>query len=145
MFAKNEIKNKLDNCSKNFDVQKIVKLPEDMVNTIFDFLPPMALVFTNTKNYQENHYVIKESLDIYKYDVYVKYMIRSDNYMAFNEILNENYDKWLNIKNFIYKNKTYDDYTCFIKDYCIINDSQKCYDILCMYKENRKTIELKST
>lgn len=145
MDSKIEIKNKLNIFSKNFDITKISNLPEDMVNTITEFLPPMAIVFTNTKNYQENHYAIKESLDIYKYDVYVKYMIRSDNYMAFNEILNENYDKWINITNFVNKNKTYDDYICFIKDYCIINDSQKCYDILCMYKENRKTIELKST
>ena len=108
MSIKNEVNNKANNLRVNFDITKISKLPQDMVNTIIEFLPPMATVFTNTKNYQENHCAIKESLDIYKYDEYIKYMIRSDNYMAFNEILNENYDKWINITDFIHKNKTYE-------------------------------------
>lgn len=127
----------LNKYSKIFDVSQISKLPTDMINTISDFLPPLALVFTNKQNYKLYHYAIKDSFDIYKYDSYIKYMIRSDNFVAFNEIVNEKYEKWRNISNFVFKHKTYPSYIEYILDYCFFHDSYRCYDIL-FNKDNKE-------
>jgi hypothetical protein len=132
-----KINNNLNKFSKNFDVTQISKLPNDMINEIRDFLPPLAIVFTNKKNYELHHHAIKKSLDIYLYDSYIKYMIRSDNYIAFNQIVNENYEKWSNISNFVFKHKTYPSYIEYILDYCFFHDSYRCYDIL-FNKDNQK-------
>ena len=53
-------------------------------------------------------------------------MLRRDYDFVFERILIENYEKWLKIKHYIYKNVIYNNYIYFIKDYCIENESNKC-------------------
>ena len=51
--------------------------------------------------------------------------------------MRENYKKWFEIKNYIYKNMIFKNYIYFIINYCIDNESTKCN---CLIKEFLKEL-----
>jgi hypothetical protein len=104
------------------------KLPECIVNMIYDYIPRKYLVFTNKNNYKKYHYILKSSITYY--DNYIKKMVRKDCNFIFETIINENYNIWKNIKQYQYKNNTYKNYIYFIIDYCIENESTKCKELI---------------
>lgn len=134
-----EINNKY--ISEKFNLQKINELPEDIVREITEFIPQYYFVYTNKTNFTNYHYLIKELL-LKKniFETYVRYIVRRDNDFIFKYILHENYNKWVLIKKYIDEYVVYPDYICFLINYCIINNSNKCRIILTNYIETRKQI-----
>jgi hypothetical protein len=110
---------------RNIDfIQKIYKLPEDIITVIKEFVPKKYFVFTNMENYHLYHSFIRK--DVCKYENYIRDMIRHDNHFVFDKIMNENYKKWFELKNYRYKNMIFKCYAYFVIHYCIENDSNKC-------------------
>ena len=102
----------------------INKLPTDIVNIILQYIPKKVFTFTNKTNYTLYHSLIKSSVK--NYEMYIRDTIKRDNYFVFEMIVRENYIKWIEFKNYIYKNEIFKNYCYFIIDYCIENDSTKC-------------------
>jgi len=103
---------------------KINILPEDMVNIIKEYLPKIYFIFTNRENYTLYHPIIK--LRITKYENYIRDIIIRDNDFVFDKIVKENYKKWIENKNYIYKHLVFKNYIYFINHFCIEMKSHKC-------------------
>ena len=58
--------------------------------------------------------------------------------MVFEQICRENFDNWINNKQYRYKYMIFNNYIYFIMCFCIENDSNKCRDILLNIFEERK-------
>jgi len=113
----------------------IQKLSHDLVVIIKDYVPKKILAFTNRENYSLYHIFIKHC--IINYENYIRDTIRRDNFFVFERILIENYKKWCNINQYIYKNMIFKNYLYFIIHYCIEHDSSNCrYSIIQFLKQN---------
>ena len=84
-------------------IKKINSLPEVIVDLIKEYIPKKTLVFTNRENYNLYHSYIFKSIK--NYDNYIRDMIRRDNDFVFDKIVRENYNKWINIKQYRYKKR----------------------------------------
>ena len=105
-------------------IEKINKLPLEIVDIIKEYVPHIILVFTNRENYHKFHSVIKPYIK--HYENYIRDMIRRDNDIVFSMILRENYQKWFEIKHYRYKNMIFKNYLYFTIQFCIENDSNHC-------------------
>jgi len=114
----------------------INKLPHELVNIIKEYIQPITFVFTNKIDYLKYHYLINIKLiPKTSKENYIRDIVRRDYYFVFERILHENYKKWFSIKNYIYKNIIYSNYIYFLKDFCFINESHKCRNILNKFLE----------
>jgi hypothetical protein len=57
-------------------------------------------------------------------------MIRQDNAFVFEQLLTENYVKWLNMRDYYHKDCIYINYLIFLESYIIDNESLKCKKII---------------
>lgn len=104
------------------------KLPFELIQYIKDFIPKKELVFTNRENYNLYHPLIKPYIE--DYESYIRAIIRQDNGFVFKKIIEENYKKWYEIKNYMYKNMIFKNYLYFAINFCIENDSNNCRKII---------------
>jgi len=114
--------------------QIINSLPCELIDLIFDYLSIRVKIFLTKEFYYQYHLHFYESILIRNKECFIRFILRSDNYFVFKQLLSENYEKWINnIKNYKYKNFSYKNYIYFLKDFCIFNDSFQCSNILCEF------------
>jgi hypothetical protein len=104
------------------------RLPEELVKYIKEYIPKKELVFTNRENYNLYHHLIKPYIK--DYESFIRSMIRQDNEFVFKKIVEENYKKWYEIREYKYKNMIFNNYLYFVINFCIENDSNNCIKIL---------------
>jgi len=104
------------------------KLPEELIILIKDYIPVTKIISVNKTNYSLYHYLLKKHIP--KYENYIRDVIRRDCDFVFNNLLIENYNKWFEIKNYIYKNMIFKNYIYFVIHYCIENESSKCRSVI---------------
>lgn len=109
-------------------MDKINELPEEIVNLVKEYIPIDILVFTNKTNYVLYHSFIKRN--IFRYEDYIRDTIRRDNLFVFEFILNENYNTWIKLKNYQYRNMIFNNYLSFVTNYCIEHNSDKCKNFI---------------
>jgi hypothetical protein len=127
------------------------KLPNEVISYIREFMPHEKLIFTNKKNYEQYHYLLKEKHLIKNYYFsYVREMVRYDRSFVFKKILEENKNAWLIHKNYYYKNMVFVNYIYFILYYCNENSSTQCRELIVdllkkrnLYKNIHKKIVFK--
>ncbi len=103
-------------------------LPVEIVRYIKEFIPKKELVFTNRENYNLYHPLIKPYIS--DYESYIRAIIRQDNDYVFKKIVEENYNKWYEIKQYRYKNMIFNNYLYFAINFCIENDSNNCRKVI---------------
>jgi len=138
----NENKNKRLGNKHPFDFKNVLKLPEDIINVIKEYVPIKYFICTNKKNYYLHHSIIKQNIVGNQFESYVRDIIRRDNDMAFSEIIKENIQLWNKVRSYEYKHHTYDNYLYFLLDYCIENDSNKCRIIIKEYIKPNVVVKL---
>ena len=104
----------------------INKLPTDLVNEIKKYISNKQLIFINKTNYINNHYLIRNLIPKMYFERYIRSIVYLDFDFVFAQIIQENYSKWFDIKQYLYKNTIYKNYIYFIKGFCIENHSEKC-------------------
>jgi hypothetical protein len=113
------------------DLNKLYdKIPDEILSIVESYIRPSSLIFLNNNYYNKYHYLIKYLIPKNQFENYIRNIIRRDYDFVFQQILNDNFIKWLNIKQYIYKNITYKNYLYFLSDYCIHNNSVKCRNAL---------------
>jgi hypothetical protein len=105
-------------------LNKIINLPNELVEKIKDYIPRKYIVFVNKENYLLYHDFVKTTIK--NYENYIRDMVRRDNEFVFNMIIRENFKRWNEIKQYRYKNMIFKNYFYFIINYCIENDSANC-------------------
>jgi subtilase family serine protease len=113
----------------------INKLPIDLVNEIKKYIPNKNLFFVNREKYIANHYLIRDLIPKKNFERYIRNIVYLDFDFVFIQIVQENYLKWFEIKQYLYKNIIYKNYIYFIKDFCIENNSEKCRIMLNFFLE----------
>jgi hypothetical protein len=117
----------LNQLETNF-FNKILDLPYEIINIIKEFIPKINLIFTSKENYISYHSLIKKNIK--NYENYIRDMVRRDNDFVFTFILKENYNIWVNIKQYKYKNMIFKNYFYFLINYCIENDCNNCRNVI---------------
>ena len=113
------------------EMNKVMLLPDDIIRYIKEFIRTKDLVFVNRTYYNLYHILIKTSIK--NYENYIRDTIRRDNDFVFEKVVNENYKKWFEIKNYNYKNLIYTNYCYFVINYCIENESTKCRNFITLF------------
>lgn len=113
----------------------VQNLPDELIDMIKEFIPNHIFIFTNKINYNLYHFCIKKT--IIRYEDYIRDTVMRDNIFVFEYIVNENYAKWINNKNYNYKNIIFNNYLFFIIHYCIENDSQKCANFIASFAKQQ--------
>jgi hypothetical protein len=109
-------------------LNKIYNLPDEIIVIIKEYLPKKYLIFTSKENYISYHFLTKKMIK--NYDNYIRDIIRRDNNFVFNFIIEENYQKWYEIKQYKYKNMIFKNYLYFLINYCIENDCNNCRNVI---------------
>lgn len=111
-------------------LNKINKLPNELEDIIYSYIPMTTTMLLSKKNYLESHKSFRQTIDKQDIENYIRTMIRQDNDFVFEQLLIENYDKWLHMKNYYYKDCDYSNYLIFLRSYAIDNESTKCLNLL---------------
>ena len=100
------------------------RLPPELIRYIKEYIPKKTFVFTNRENYNLYHSLLKPSIK--DYESYIRSMIRQDNEFVFKKIVEENFSKWYEIRQYKYKNMIFKNYLYFVMNFCIENESNNC-------------------
>jgi len=116
--------------------ENILKLPEDIVPIINDFIPTKITMFLNKKMYLKSRSLIRKIVPKNQYENYIRAMIRRDNDFVFALLMQENFERWLFFKNYVYKATMFSNYIYFLLEYSIENESDKCKQLVNRYIVN---------
>lgn len=105
-------------------------LPQDILNYIFEFVQNMDKIFVNKTLYKKYHYLIKNKVNKFRYEKYIRFTIRQNMTFPFEHVINENYRRWIHMKRYRYKDMEFSNYVEFLKFYCNENNSNRCLEIL---------------
>jgi hypothetical protein len=112
-------------------LQKVSRLPNELIDMIYSYVPFKVKTFLNKYSYIHYHHLLRPMILKGNMENYIRDMLRRDCDFVFHHLLNENFAKWIfEIKNYKYKNNIYTNYLYFIKDFCLIQESTKCRNIL---------------
>lgn len=111
--------------------ERIIKLPQELCDVIYSFIPTRITLFLNKQMYIKNHKIVRRYVD--QYENYIRAMIRRDNDFVFSLLIQENFQRWLFFKKYVYKTTQFSNYVYFLLEYCIENDSDKCKQIVNNY------------
>ncbi|MBF94297.1 MAG: hypothetical protein CMH58_03950 [Myxococcales bacterium] len=105
-------------------------LPDDVLTCIYGYIPPIALCPLNKTLYINNRYSIRSNIPVFKYEGYIRQIIRQDNDFVFNHLINDNYLRWQNIKKYKWKEMIFDDYVEYIMYFAREHRASKCLTIV---------------
>lgn len=126
MFNKKIFSDKSADLFKNINI-----LSEVLVDIIYSYVPKEVTVFLNKSNYLKEHrFITNNIINNGEMENYIRAMIRQDNDFVFNQLLKENYKRWLIVKKYYYKDGIYLNYLIFLETYAIENQSTKCRKLI---------------
>uniref|UniRef100_A0A6C0E2E1 F-box domain-containing protein n=1 Tax=viral metagenome TaxID=1070528 RepID=A0A6C0E2E1_9ZZZZ len=111
-------------------LESIDILPTELKNQILEYLPLRYAVFLNKQTYFMYHKLIKKWIPTTSYDNYIRFIVRNDYNVCFQQLINDNYKSWIKLKKYKYNNIIYSSYCNFLNCYCIENQSNKCRAIV---------------
>ena len=106
--------------------QNINYLPKELYLIVNSYIPAIAKIQLNKELYAKYHHLFRDSINRKQLENYIRTTVRQDNDFVFNQLLQENYNKWFNIKKYLYQDCIYANYIYFLKTYCVENQSTKC-------------------
>ena len=125
-----------ENCRIKF-WNNVSCLPNDICNIIFDYVKDEEKIFVNKKYYNNYHYLLKDKINRKNYDNYVRDIIRTNSSFVLNQLLIENYERWLVKKKRIHKNVIYNNYIDYLIGLCMDYESTKCRELINNFYDNK--------
>jgi hypothetical protein len=130
--------------------KNIIKLPEVLCDEIYSYIPKKVTVFLNKQTYITEHDLVKKFINPKKIEDYIRTIIRRDHDFIFSRLLVENYYRWINMKEYYYKDRIFLNYLIFLDTYALDNESIKCrklikelFEILGLSKNQHKKNNIK--
>jgi hypothetical protein len=108
---------------------ELSRLPEELIAIIFESISPKQKIFLNKQYYTQFNYLIDQIIGT-RYDSYVRDIVRNNYAFSFHYLLERNFNKWLTINNYYYKQSIYDNYICFLIEFSRDNNAYKCINLL---------------
>jgi len=116
-------------------IRNLTRIDIYLRRCIFEFIEPIKIVNLNHEYYKKYHYVISTKISSRNYINYIIDMIRKDNILAFQYIINElnthnDCSKLLKKQRYTFKNKNYNnlyDYLLFLTKF---HESNNCKNLL---------------
>jgi len=108
----------------------IYNLPNELLNIIFDYLDISVKVSLNKYYYNKYNYILQKNFTFERYNSLVRDIIRNDYIFIFKHIILENFEKWVKLVKYNYKNIIYENYITFLIYYCNKKSSNKCKNII---------------
>ena len=110
---------------------RINKLPHEMANEIYSFIPSGIKLFLSQTLYKKYHILLKKYIiKPDQYENYLRHIIRNDYNVVFQRVINENGIHWLKYKKQIYKNTVFTNYIYLLEKLCIDFESTNCRNVL---------------
>ena len=118
----------------------IDKLPLELLDLIFNFIPDSHKIFINKQYYNKfNGLIVKR---IGNFQSYMRDIIRNDCVYPFTFILNRNLTYWITSSRFTFNNIVYDNFLSYLMEYARKNKSNKCLNLLNLELELSKLKKL---
>ena len=105
-------------------------LPKELILIIGEYIPNSAKIPLNKELYMRYHDLFKEGMPRLQLENYIRTTIRQDHDFVFYKILQENYQKWFNMKKYLYKTIIFANYVVFLDTYCSEYKSTKCKTVI---------------
>lgn len=118
-------------------------LPYELVNIIYEYIPKSVSMFLTKVNYMKDHHLIRKYINKNNIETYIRAMIQRDNDFVFKYLLVENFERWINMSRYYYKECIYSNYLYFLQDYAMENESIKCRELILSRKNQHKKKILK--
>ena len=118
-------------------LHNIDKLPYELVDIIYSYIPKSVTMFLSKENYINDHHLLRKIINKRNIEQYIRTMVRQDNDFVFKHLLVENYNRWLNMKKYYYKECIYGNYLNFLESYAIDNESMKCRKLMMIFLEEQ--------
>ena len=125
-----------ENCRKKF-WNTVSRLPNEVCNKIFSYVRDEEKIFVNKECYLRYHHLLKDKINSKNYDNYLRDIIRTDATLVLNQLLEENYEKWLTKRKRIHKNVIYSNYIDYLIGLCMDYESTKCRELINNFYENK--------
>ena len=122
----------IDILPKAIDIlpEAIDTLPEEIQTIILDFMLPRYKLFLNKTYYLRYHNIIFQHIPKNNIELYIRSMVRQDNAFVFQQLVSDNWYKWLNTTNYCYRGRNYVSYIEFLNDYCFEHGAHKSKQLL---------------
>jgi hypothetical protein len=108
-------------------------LPPELFDIIFSYLPDMSKLRLNKYYFKKYHYLVRSKIKNNQTEKYIRYMAKRNNYFIIEHLINENYNRWIQISNYHYKSYQFHNYVNFLFHYCIEQESNECADEIRKY------------
>ncbi len=105
-------------------------MTDDVLKIIYAYVPKTVTIFLNKEYYLAEHFLIRKYINKNNIEKYMRTMLRQDNTFVFKQLILENYKRWLNMKNYYYKECIYINYLKFLESYAIDNQSTNCRQLI---------------
>jgi len=118
-------------------LNNIQQLPEVIIELIKEYIQHRILLFLNKTYYIKFHYLVTNIIKN-KSEIYIRSIVRQDLDYVLNMLFFENLVKWVNMRNYYYKDTIYLNYIYFLYHYTIEYEAYKCKELLNrLYIQNR--------
>lgn len=121
-------------CLKKYtNTMQIMLLPDELISTIFEYIPLFYRLRLNKYYYEKYHSYLRRSYSTHC----LKCIINCDYDYVFAQVIRENMIKWLKPTLFRYTNMEFNNYIYFVLHYCNANNASKCRLIVIDYLKQR--------
>ena len=125
-----------ENCRIKF-WNTVSRLPNEICSEIFSYVRDEEKIFVNKENYRKYHHLLRDKINSKNYDNYLRNIIRTNATLVLNQLLEENYKKWLVKKKRIHKNVIYNNYIDYLIGLCMDYESTKCRELINDFYDNK--------
>lgn len=106
-------------------------LPDEIIKIIYDFTPTSCKKNLSKSHFKTHYYLITKEKKINKrYHNYLRYLIQKKCFMHLDIVLYIFCGKFIAMKKWKHKNKTYPNFLIYLKEFALQNNSQKCYEMM---------------
>jgi hypothetical protein len=106
------------------------KLPTELINIIQSYIPKSVTLFLTKQEYVKEHLLVRDMVKRGKMEKYIRTMIKRDNDFVFKLLLKENYERWMRMKDYYYKECIYLNYLFFLIAYSVEHNSLNCRQLI---------------
>jgi len=109
---------------------RLNKIPDVLLNEIFQYIPKKEKLFLNKSYYLNGHHDIFLYIKKRGIENFIRTMVRKDNDFIIYNLLIENHLKWLQMTRYYYNKCIYQNYVYFLHSYSLDNESTKCRNVI---------------